>query len=266
MKHIKFALFFFVILSACACNSGITEDMAKYGLNCKVKELNVSASSGELDYVVDFNSKGMVEHILCTDQEGSMLHEEFHKFDGKGRLTEIQDLDEDGVTEGRYAYEYDGKFVSKCCFYGMNNEEIHRWEHKNDGKNIVKTEYYNNGILEYVTTKEFDGNVCHERSVSAEGSVIGDAVTTYFSDNKPSSIKGDNVDIQIEYNEKGLPVKSVGTMISSGGEFGWQPELESSPERFYKYEYDNKGNWVTRTEHRHPDSLAVVTVSRKIIY
>jgi len=59
---------------------------------------------------------------------------------------------------------------------------------------------------------------------------------------------------------------SRGTLLTSTGEMKWARDLEAFPCRYYSYEYDERGNWISRAESVHPDSTAYSVLHRIIKY
>ena len=253
-------------LLVCACNT-VPNDLEKYGLNCKASEISVKSDTLEFSYDVYFNPAGQVELMKRYNFDGSFRYREEYTYDKSGHLAEIHGVNAEDETEVRYEYDWDGRFISECRVYGMNNEELHRWVHTNDGRHIIKSDYYAEGEYMYTTTKKFSGSGYDEESVTSEGDVMGRGHVDYFMDeNKPTNMQSDAFDVEIKYNEKGLPVWSRGTVLNSICEMQWESGLEENPERFYTYEYDERGNWISRAERVHPDRTAIVVLRRTIKY
>ena len=261
----KTILFAASMLMAFACAAPKT-DLDKYGLNCIVKEVRVTADSLEFPYTALFNELGQITEVSMSNYDGSFRYRESYTYDDKHRVIEIRGVNAENEDEIRYEYEYDGRFMSICRIYGMNNNEMNRWEHENDGRHIVRTVYYNEGEQQYTTTRIFDGNSYKEESVSVEGDVLGRATIQFLTEEKPMRIDGDDIHIEIDYNEKGLPVRSLNILLSSICELHWGNRLDIFPERFYTYEYDKRGNWISRVEKTSPDGEAVAVLRREIVY
>ena len=257
-----------VLLAAlfmCACTS-VKTDLEKYSLNCTASQLTLQSDTLELPYTVKFNKLGQAETVTTTNFDGSFRYEETFTYDDKNRLIEINGVNSENENEARYEYDYAGRFIKECRVYGMNNQEMSRWVHENDGRHIVHTDYYAEGELSFVTKKKYSGKTYVEESFSPENDLLGTANVSFLTDDKFTRIKGDNIDVEIDYNEKALPVRSRGTLLNSVGEMMWASDLEQYPERFYTYEYDSKGNWITRYERVHPDSTAYSILRRIITY
>ncbi len=252
-------------LIVCACNPVVT-DLDKYALNCRASKISVQSDTLEYSYDVWFNARGQVELMKRYNFDGSFRYREEYNYDKSGHLAEIQGINADEETEARYEYDWSGRFISECRVYGMNNQEIHRWVHHNNGRHITRTEYYAEGEPSYTTVKHFKGHSYDEESVTAEGELMGRGHIDFLTEEKPIRIQSDAVNVEIDYNEKGLPIRSKGAVLNSIGEMQWVNSLEDFPERFYTYEYDERGNWISRAEKVHPDSTAVAVLKRTITY
>lgn len=252
-------------LLVCACST-VPNDLEKYGLNCKASEISVKSDTLEFSYDVFFNPAGQVELMKRYNFDGSFRYREEYSYDSRGHLSEVRGINAEDETEVRYEYDWKGRFISECRIYGMNNEELHRWVHTNDGKHIVRTEYYSEGEYMYTTTKDYSGNGYDEESISAEGNLMGRAHVDFLTEEKPTRIISDAMNVEIDYNDRRLPVRSKETVLNSLCEMQWETGLDDYPERFYTYEYDERGNWISRAERVHPDSAAVVVLRRTIKY
>ncbi|MBQ9463367.1 MAG: hypothetical protein IJU68_06905 [Bacteroidales bacterium] len=253
-------------LLVCSCSPAV-KDLEKFNLNCNASEVTLQSDTLELPYTAYFNKHGQLDSIVTRNFDGGYRSTESYSYDKKGRLAEISGINADGESEIRYEYEFDGRFVRECRIYGMNNQEMHRWIHSNDGRHIVRTEYYNEGELEYITTKKFSGNSYSEETINEDGEIIGQAEVDFFrNENKPMHIRSSQMNVDIEYNGNGLPVMSREAVLNSLGEMEWTPDLETNPDRYYSYEYDKRGNWISRAEKIHPDSTAVIVLRRTIKY
>jgi len=255
-----------VVLTAVSCTCYVKSDLPSYGLEGNVSEMSVVVAEGELDYTVFFNRFGQIDSLVRYDAEGSIHDKEVYSYDRRHRRISISMVDSEGVQEGWYEYEYEGQFITKCTYYGMNSEALYQWEHLNDGKNIIETRCYMEGVLQYTDGKDYTGLDYEERQIDADGNQTGTVSVKQLAPDKPLSIVGNDSDMTFEYNEKGLPIHCMNAVLSSNGEYGWIPDLEDYPERWYRYSCDECGNWLTRTEHISPESPAVNTVTRIILY
>ena len=271
MKKSEYLAIVLSLAALSGCRGALTPDQKKYDLCCPAKSVYVEASSMEFSHKAVFDKRGDLEKVTYYNEDGSFRYEDRYAHDKAHHLLETIHVGEDGTFESRHEYKYDGAFVSECIVYGMNTEEAHRWVHLNDGKHIVQTTYFNEGEPNYLSLKTFDGAMCEERTyVLPDSTLAGVATICYLSadsEDRVTSIRSPEVNLDIEYDpQTSLPVKTGEVVLDSDRNFQWVPDLDSNPQRYYKYEFDSRGNWVRRTEHRHPDSLEVAVVSREITY
>lgn len=253
-------------LAVCACTP-LRTDYQNYGLNCIAKELTLQSDSLELPYTAYFNAKGQLDSVCLRNFDETLRFKETYLYNGKSQLEEVQGVNSEGDMEIRYEYVIDGKFIKECRVFGMNNQEMYCWIHKNDGRHIVQTTYSIEGEEAYIIKKHFSGTHYTEESFTPDGELKGHAeVDFYKDDEKPTCVRGDQMEIDVQYNSKGLPEISRNTTFNSKGELQWAPGLEEHPFRYFSYEYDERGNWISRAERIHPDSAAVAVLHRNIIY
>lgn len=69
-----------------------------------------------------------------------------------------------------------------------------------------------------------------------------------------------------KYDENGLPLMSQGAVVNSVGTLQWPEDLATYPCRYYSYEFDERGNWITRYERKEPDSPEAIVLKRTIVY
>ena len=254
-----------LILSA-SCIRNVKTDLETYGLCCKVREMSVTITESELDYTLFFNRRGQLDSIYRYDPDGAFREAEYYTYGSDHKLQEVRIFDADHEQEGRYEYTFDGDFIRTCTFFGMNNEDLYRFENINDGENIIESSFYYEGELQSTSTKVYDGLTYEETTLDASGECIGTAKCRLFAKDKPAVVDGDETHLEIDYNDKGLPVHTIDVAVSTNGELGWAPDMDDNHERWYRYEYDDRGNWIVRTEHIAPDGPAIITARRTIIY
>lgn len=290
------SLLLFAGLGLLACNN-VTEDMSRFAVNTKVRQIEQTSDDCEFDYVAVFDKKGHLSTIwyysgipVADSSEVSIVvpgtiadFDNFRDFEGahgyfryyencsynsRGQLVAKNDVNADNETEGRYEFDYlDGK-ISNCRFYGMNNELLNEWVHKRvNGQ--VSTDFYHEGMLSYLSEKDSDGLNFNEYVVGIEGDslVVASNHIENYAEGKPSRIVNETMDITVEYNDLGLPVHAINVQMSSFCEIFYSPMLEIYPERWYVYEYDEKGNWIVRSEYADPEqSMLMGKITRKITY
>ncbi|MCQ2115550.1 MAG: hypothetical protein MJZ07_05045 [Bacteroidales bacterium] len=258
------AIMIIACLGLAACRQVSEKDLKSYALNCPVREIQVKASMGELDYHVWFNRSCRVDSIYFS-LDGTHRYKEINKYDKSLRLVDVADIDNTDFTEGRYEYEYDGELMREARFYGANNDLLQHWIHENDGERIIRTSFLNEGEPTYISERVYDGLSYDETVTFTDGNVLRSRVVLFDAD-KPCRIISDNMDVTIDYSEDGLPVHTVNTLINSRNELVWVSDLEEHPERFYSYEYDDKGNWILRKEYNSLDGEVLATVTRSLLY
>lgn len=277
-----------------SCNR-TTEDMARFAVNTKVSQVELFSDNNEFDYVAVFDRAGHLATIWyyegLPDTAGcdfesvpdiadfdnflgfEATHGEFRyyeacEYNSKGQLIAKSDVNSANETEGRYEFDYEDGKVSDCRFYGMNNELLNEWVHRrHDGK--VSTDFYHEGMLSYLSEKDSDALEFNEYVVGLDGDSLVVASNHFenYAEGKPSRIVGGDIDLSVEYDGNGLPVHTVNVQMSSFCEIYYSPSLETLPERWYVYEYDEKGNWIVRSEYADPEqSMLMGTISRKITY
>lgn len=250
-----------LVSSVSGCSGNVVDskqtDLEKFGIFSqpvsKVKVVCDTAYSRiiEDNYEAAFEGSGNLSSLRTLFTDGSVMNYEFYVYDAEGHLDEILLLDQDSSLTGRYHYEYDGSFISKCTLYGMNNQDIQTWVHTNDGKQIVQTDFYQEGELQTVSKNKWSrkGTVRKETVTDDEDELVGESEYIYLSPGKPVSITSDFVNLSITYDSNGLPTSSTDVFISSKGDL-IASEIENkdgSPVIFtYEYTYDPAGRWTTR--------------------
>lgn len=247
-----------ILLAACTSNKySKPSDFERFGLDGQsVSKVTVVCDTAydmipEDNYEAAFDASGNLSELRSFYKDGSTMNYEIYNYDDKGHLDEILLLDKDSCLTGRYKYEYDGDFISKCTLYGMNNQDIQTWIHTNDGKQIVATEFYQEGELQTVSKSKWshNGTVRKETVTDDEDELVGESEYSYLSPDKPVSISSDLMNISITYDSNGLPASSTDVFVSSKGDL-IASEVETpdgTPVIFtYEYTFDPQGRWITR--------------------
>lgn len=239
----------------------------KYDVNCPIRSMKVTASKGELGHVLSFDRAGHLTLAKYFNEDGSYRFRRDYQYDSLGRIEETVLVNADNQTEERWEYRYDGDFVEDCTVSGMNNEHVHRWLHTNDGEHIVRTVYCSEDVPFYIISKEYDGDVCHETTCDADnGDTLSVAENCRLTKDKVLYIKSASMDLSVVYNEQGLPVSAHNTSLDSECQILWESSLADTPDRFFTYEFDKRGNWTVRKEYSHPDSIEVAVIRREFKY
>lgn len=271
----KKAIYFFTLAAAAVTVlSGCSKRFSKSGLDKFGLEGNVSSIrvrpvqgvSGGENYLAEFDKNGKELRIVYYAPDSSSFGSTEYTYDKKGRLTEAGNYDPDGEYSGGYRYSYDGKFVRMCTMHSMEEEETARWVYENNGKHIVKSEFYSEGVLESTSVSSYDGMKRTETVTGADSTVIGTAEYVYLSEDKPIEIDSGDTHIKIEYNNKGLPERSVNVVLATDGSFLWDERVTAGNAAVYEYQYDGKGNWIRRKTSLSSTGETLSEMTREIRY
>lgn len=247
-----------MLLASCSSDKySKPSDLERFGLDGQsVSKVTVMCDTAcymipEDNYEAAFDASGNLSELRSFFKDGSTMNYEIYRYDDEGHLDEILLLDKDSSLTGRYKYEYDGGFISKCTLYGMNNQDMQTWIHKNDGKQIVQTEFYQEGELQTVSKNKWSrkGTVRKETVTDDEDELIGESEYTYLSPDKPVTITSDILNLAITYDSNGLPSSSADVFVSSKGDLiaSEIKNEDGSPVIFtYEYTFDSQGRWITR--------------------
>lgn len=262
----KLSIFSISILILSSCLQRQVPD-AKYNVNCPVRSIDVTCSKGEFNHTLHFNRAGKLVLGEYRNEDGSFRFRNEYELDSLGRVSGMHVVNASGQTESIYSYEYDGDFVSECILLGMNNEHVHCWYHINDGEHIVRSEITNEDTPAFVVTRSYDGDMCRETTLDAEnGDTLGVSSIASLPDGRIVSVHSDNMAVSVEYDQSGLPISSMNTSLDSEGNIIWDKDLAKSPVRSFRYDFDRRGNWITRKEYSHSDSIEVAVIRREIRY
>lgn len=240
--------------------------MSSPAVYCHSRQVDSCFLTQGSNYSVAFNAAGMVQELKHYFPDGSLGVTQKFEYDAKGLINTIYLFDRDGEDGGFYEFEHDGRIISKLTLYGKNTQVVYMFEHENDGRHIVKTSFYREDILDNVSSSRFDGNVRHETVCDPEGKEYLHNVYEYYDLTNQLIAKFDNEEMHfsIEYNEKGLPSKSVDVMVDASNGLYWDEDATPGTVVEYEYEYDSHGNWTTRRQTI--SGRVVETVEREIEY
>lgn len=261
------ALVLGLFVSACAPQLPMTEDYEKMDIVHPVKKIRIEASRREYDHTISFRSNGRIENIVYKDKNGNTVVT--HKYIYKdGYLFTKQEINSNGDIDARHLYEYDesGKLICHRV-YGVNNQDTDRWDFVYDGERESEISYLMEDDLQYRSLLRYDGNTRIETALSPDGDTLGTARTLFFDKDRVAAVQSEDISFSIDYNDNGIPVHTVNTVLDSERKIVWDESLETEPERWYRYEFDRKGNWIVRKEYCHPDdSIEVAIVKRLLKY
>lgn len=247
-----------------------TKDLDKYGLVCPVRSIRVDAGEDEFPYQLLFTGDGKFKKKNVYNPDGSFRYREDYTYYENGLLHELITINSSNQTEGRWQSEYDqkGRLLTRI-FLAMNMDERSRFTYQWADSLMTACEYRME--YEFVSRSEYsyegDG-VKHEMVYDENDSLCSKISYKYLNDNKPIFILDpeSDIDVEIKYDEKGLPVWSKNAHIDSENGIAWEEDLEVNPERFYQYSFDKKGNWTERREYKKDGGEVIATVKRHIRY
>ncbi|MDD2635588.1 MAG: hypothetical protein PHW82_08840 [Bacteroidales bacterium] len=200
----------------------------------------IGKGSMESRDVMQFNNNGFIINYANYGSENYLISET-KKF-----------YNENGLCDSSLVYNYLGEICESIVFFYDETGLLFKTEnHYPDGKlmSIEKTEY--NADRKPVKTELFDG-------IEEEAIVISE--TQYNDKNqKEQGIFHDiSQDVYMltkyEYDSDG--------MLSKRSYFDKDGELQDTYE--FEYEFDNKGNWITRSEIRNGKMAFIV--ERELVY
>lgn len=263
----KTRLLFTLALLACSCSPLTSNELWQYDVTGPVKEITLHSDTLALPWTASFDRSGHLTKMTIFNFDGSEQSVRSYTYNLRKQVTKASGLFAPGEPETYHIYKYDGAFVKECTAYDMDDKEVYRWVSENDGKHIVRTEYYYKGELQYTADKVFTDSSYRAESHTPDGVLNGFAdVEFYKVEEKPTHIISNDGEITIKYDENGLPVMSQGAVVNSVGTLQWPEDLAIYPCRYYSYEFDERCNWITRYERKEPDSPEAIVLKRTIIY
>lgn len=266
MKKTIINLMMLAMPMAISC-TGLSPEQEKYSLAKPARCIDVrSTDRSEPDYSAFFGRGGQLDSVVFLSSDGSPRYVEINTYDRHGQRVAFVDVNAaDRTEESSGKYSYEGKFISVASMFSMGGQEIRRWEHRNDSRHIVHSDYYEEGNLMSRTDFHYDGNRCEEVSTDADGNEIGRAEWEYFAKGKPCSLHYGDIHIRIEYDRTTeLPLRSLNVLLSTIGEFIPVPEACREKWLVYSYAFDRHGNWTERTVKIADSGQTVSCISREI--
>lgn len=249
------ALILLLLAVSCKGDKNPSLNYSAYGLNTPVNSIRVEpsgslAESPNSNFEILFNKDGLVSEYRHYMRNNSGYTKETYEYDRKGRLHTMRYYDADGSESGFKEFEYDGRFISSSTMFGMNSQQIYQWKNENDGCNITRSSYYDEGVLSCISHNRYDGNSREETVLGANGDTIIVNRYDYYDLelNRISTIDNAQEKIAVEYNEQGLPCCAENTLVDAAFNFYWNSSAQENVPVFYEYEYDDKGNWIIRKE------------------
>lgn len=130
--------------------------------------------------------------------------------------------------------------------------------------NLKKSQisYWGNDLLEnYVITKH-DGELALEEEHYDKSGKITNKVTKEWHNGKLAKYVSNKESYSIEYNEKNLPIKSIGCSAIMGE---ITPTYNNNT-YYYEYEYDDKDSWIKVYIYEGNDKTPLRIIEREIKY
>jgi hypothetical protein len=250
MKKYHLALLFMVFLFIGCSKSHKKNDLQKYNLSGKVKEIigkEIEPMTFTGDRVIiRFNEKGYITEKEFPDKRNSSEDEYFDwkqvfQYDENWNLKFIEHLDTNGKIIAKEVFKFDGKanMIEKARV-GKNRGEFNKQTYKYDDKgNVVEEINYidDNPAVRY--SNKYDNN----------GKVIENDIFQFVVVDMPYK----QVKVSIIYDGKGN-ITETSTLIPNS----------SLVKTSYKYDFDDHGNW-TKVSLYIIDKLQV-TNNREISY
>lgn len=255
------------IAVGCRTERPMTEDYEKYTLAVPAASIRVVADNGDY-YVVDFNKSGRIEKRQYFSADGRLNAKSVYKY-REGKLEELQSYDSDGQMGTRQIYVYEGDTLRETSVRGMNNQALYKWTYEAGDDDTTIITYSQEDEPVFYAVRHIDGLECYDETFNSEdGSLMGVARNVFFDriDGKVALVDADEMHLSIDYDKNGLPVHCQNTLVTSEGNIAWDPSLDENTERWYRYDFDSRGNWIERKEYCHPDDVEVATLHRIIRY
>lgn len=216
-------------------------DLERYQLRGNVLCADVNMGEGK-SYCAWFGTGGMLDSLVQVSPSETLSN--VYTYDERGRLLEHAIYREDRHYEGYYLYTYKGDVLESYTLFGWDLQAIFNWKFDIENGRQARCRYYNEGALVSTTEYTYGKNSKMESIHDMDGNPCGELSYRYLDAFRIESIKGEDVDIRIEYGEDLLPMKSHGGLVEPDGEIASMHGATVS----YSYEKDRYGNWISRTE------------------
>lgn len=243
-------------------------DLGKFGLDRPVRSITVSvmdSATAVSSYVAEFNKRGQLTSFRLFLKGGALQYGERYKYSSDGSKATMISYDSNNEDTGRFEYEFDGRFTRKYTAYNMNSQEVQRWENENDGVHVTESRFYNECDLATITVNKYDGNAFTQVLLDSNRDTIGVGKGEETPSGKIKSARSEGLQFDIEYDDKDLPVSSFNILVNTYDGLEYNLRAEGCTVR-YEYEFDEKGNWVSRTSYIEGVSVPEECIVREIEY
>ncbi|WP_157730166.1 hypothetical protein [Tenacibaculum jejuense] len=218
-----------------SCSSEKTNDWNEENINGKVESYEEKSFNVVND---EKQEKSFVKEIKNFDQKGKIVEEYLYEFDGVG---------------SRFVPKYDekGYKTEMFCYSTQSNKLVYKWLYTyDDNGNKIKDEIYNSGnqvILERDFKYDQKGNKIEsieKYKYNPEG-VVKKKTFEYNDNNENSKTT--------TYDPFGKKIKNFYTFVYDKDGNKIEENIHNSNGKLtskwiYKYEFDNQGNWIKKTE------------------
>ena len=215
--------------------------------------------------LVCFNRDGFITEKTYYDCDGDLRKKSVYEYDSDNLLSNITFYEVDwrhpnGSLDSKEVYQYNEKRqLVQLIRYDSDGVEILKHISEWEGKNKVKDMYYYNELLSRVQVNEYNGNSIVKSVVTdSDGKEIE---RLEHEDNRLSKWVQEDYTATYRYNDKGLCCATENGRLS--GVYFTSSEGKSF---IYEYEYDQKGNWIKRTEKDSQTKIATIITIREITY
>ncbi|TAL59828.1 MAG: hypothetical protein EPN85_08580 [Bacteroidetes bacterium] len=249
------------------CAGMDSKSIHKYDNHGKLIESNCYNSVGSLTEkeTFSYNNNGNVIENNSYRPNGILTQKSIYQYDSTGNMIESNFYNLDGSHHVmKYICEYDdkGNQIEKNIYYDSLRTEktIYKYDGKGNQIEIVNTTYGDNGIFRNKNTCKYkyndQGDKIEENKYEWNGNLINKRIFHYNV----------NRDL-IEYNYYHYDIDgSVAGLVKytykydSNRNIIYQSDLYDSKGRMpdentCSYEYDEKNNWIKRTEFRNNDGV-----------
>ena len=269
----------FVVCLLVSCTQE-KNDLEKYHLKGNVKSIMTKSFEAvekfgevapgnciynELSELVSFNKDGFITDITYYDCDGDIRNKRVYEYDSDNLLSNVTFYKVDwrhpnGYLDSKEIHEYNEKRQRvQLIIYDSDGVEKLKFIYEWDGKNMVKTMIYQNELLSRVQVNEYNGNLKVKSVVTdSDGKEIE---RLEYENNRLSKRVQEDYTATYRYNDKGLCCATENGRLSG---------VYFTPSRgksfTYEYEYDQKGNWIKRTEKDSQTKIATSITIREITY
>lgn len=250
------------LLCSCAVKPSVT-DLERYQMTGKVLRAEVDLGEG-YGYTAWFDRRGMLDSLVQVNPTETLSN--VYIYDSKGHLKEHAIYRPDRHYEGYYLYNYKGDVVESYTLFGWDLQAIFDWKFDVVRGRQQRCRYYNEGTLVSTTEYSWFPGGKMETVYDTNGNPCGELTYRYLDRFRLSGIEGEDVHIEIEYGEDGLPASSRGGVVESDSEVSTNSEIRFYGSMEYHYEKDSRGNWTRREEYFPGPGVSGRTITRKITY